>query len=60
MSAKCLEANNKAAALKAGRGYTAPASIKVEVPGPVKHKYSYINASGGVTVTSKNKKGIIQ
>ena len=60
----CKEARAKAAALKIGRGGPVPASpptdtAKATKPTPVP-KYQYINGSGGITVSSKQKKGIIQ
>lgn len=57
MKPKCIEARAKAAALKAGRG----PSVTTEIANKPKIELEYrINASGGITVSTKNKKGIVQ
>lgn len=54
---KCKEARAAAAALKAGRG----PSVTTEIAPKAKPEVEYrINASGGITVSTKNKKGIVQ
>lgn len=58
---KCIEAMKNATALVAGRGPSAPQNNNAQP----KQSYntsgdSYINKSGGITVSKKFKKGIIQ
>ena len=58
MSAKCLEAARNAK-LREGRGSVSTSTPSSNPPKSQK-KHSWINASGGVTVSNKSKKGIIQ